>query len=57
MTTSERTQTVYPDSINGRFMTAKAATRCSSTTEKQRVRNRPVARKPLISASKKGGGL
>jgi len=55
MTTSERTQTVYRDSISGRFVRRQDAGRRPRTTEKQRVRFPEPSRQPLTAASKKGG--
>ncbi len=57
MTTEEKTRTVYRDSVDGRFITRAQAERRPKTTEKQRLRLRPLTGNKTTGTSNKGESI
>ena len=57
MGTKEKKRTVYRDSVNGRFITVVEAFKRPKTTEKQRVRIKPLTRNKTTGTSNQGESI
>lgn len=57
MGTKEKRRTVYRDSVNGRFITVVEAFKRPKTTEKQRVRIKPLTRNKTTGTSNQGESI